>query len=121
MTYLGSNKLINICDGNSSFLEGSIPELKQIKASYFFANDHIEAWERGFHPAPKRQFVITLTGKLRFTVTNGDTFVIEPGVILIADDTLQKGHTWELIEGKEWSRIYIVLDEDADDCFQKKD
>ena len=112
-------KLIKLNNGNSSFLEGSIAELKHIKVDHFFTHTHIEGWELGTHVAPRHQFVITLKGKLKFTVTNGDTFIIEPGVILIANDLTGKGHTWEIIEGKEWHRIYIVPEEGADDCFEE--
>ena len=112
-------KLITKDNGDSSFLEGSIPELKHIKANYFFAHSHVEQWEVGAHTAPRHQFVITVKGKLRFTVTNGDTFIIEPGVILIADDLIGKGHTWEIIDGNEWHRIYIVPEPGTDEHFQK--
>lgn len=112
-------KLITINDTDSSFLEGSVPELQHIKVDYFFLHEHIEGWELSAHVAPRYQFVITLKGKLKFTVTNGDTFIIEPGVILIANDLVGKGHTWEIIEGKEWHRIYIVPETGGNDYFQE--
>jgi hypothetical protein len=111
-------KLISTASGDSSFLQGSIPELQNIQADHFLVSDQIEGWELGAHVAPRYQFVFTLKGKLKFTVTNGDTFIIEPGVILIANDLTGKGHTWEIIEGKEWHRVYIVPSEGADDFFQ---
>jgi hypothetical protein len=110
-------KLITINETDSFFLEGSVPELQHIKVDHFFIHTHIEGWELGAHVAPRYQFVITLKGKLKFTVTNGDTFIIEPGIILIANDLIGKGHTWEIIEGKEWHRIYIVPEPGADDHF----
>jgi quercetin dioxygenase-like cupin family protein len=61
--------------------------------------------------------VLTLKGKLRFTVSNGETFIIEPGIILIANDTKGVGHTWEIVDGNEWERIYIPLEEDVEDHF----
>lgn len=112
-------KLITLNNNDSSFLEGSVPELQHIKADYFFVHTHIEGWELGAHVAPRYQFVITLKGKLKFTVTNGDSFIIEPGVILIADDLTGKGHTWEIIDGKEWHRTYIVPEKGANDYFQE--
>lgn len=94
--------------------------MQYIKADHFFIHDNIEGWELGAHVAPRYQFVITLKGKLKFTVTNGDTFIIEPGIILIANDLTGKGHTWEIIEGKEWHRVYIVPATGADDHFLKE-
>ena len=61
--------------------------------------------------------MITLKGKLRFTVSNGETFIIETGIVLIANDTAGAGHTWEIVDGNEWERIYIPLDEGTDDYF----
>ena len=110
-------KLISINETDSSFVEGNIPELQHIKADHFFVSDKVEGWEIGAHVAPRYQFVITLKGKLKFTVTNGDSFIIEPGVILIANDLTGKGHTWEIIEGKEWQRVYIVPPTGVDDFF----
>lgn len=110
-------KLVTTDNSDSSFLEGSIPELQNIKADHFFVNDKIEGWELGPHVAPRYQFVITLKGKLKFTVTNGDSFIIEPGVLLIANDLTGKGHRWEIIDGGEWHRVYIVPPSSADDFF----
>jgi hypothetical protein len=110
-------KLININDTGSSFLEGSVPDLTHISASHFFSQSHIEMYELTAHPAPRYQFVITLKGKLKFTVTDGRSFILEPGILLIADDLKGKGHTWEILEGSEWQRVYIVLPEHAEDHF----
>ncbi len=112
-------KLITLDNGDSSFLEGSIPELQHIKADHFLIHTHVEGWEIGAHVAPRYQFVITIKGKLKFTVTNGDTFIIEPGIVLIADDLSGKGHTWEILEGTEWHRVYIVPETGADDYFME--
>jgi hypothetical protein len=110
-------KLINTDDDKCTFLKGSIPENLHIDAAHFFAHTHIEAYELSPHPAPRYQFVITLKGKLKFTVSNGSTFIIEPGIILVAKDLKGEGHTWEIIEGNEWHRIYIVPHADAEDHF----
>lgn len=111
-------KLININGTDSSFEEGTLPELAHINVNYFFVQTSIESYELSSHPAPRYQFVVTLKGTLKFTVTNGDSFIIEPGVILIAKDLVGKGHTWEITDGNEWHRIYIVPQQDADDYFK---
>jgi quercetin dioxygenase-like cupin family protein len=111
-------KLININGTDSSFQEGTVPEQKRINFNYSFFQTTIEAYEMVPHPAPRYQYVITLKGKLKFQVTNGDTFIIEPGIVLIANDLLGKGHTWEIMDGNEWHRIYLVLEPDAEDHFK---
>lgn len=114
-------KLININDTDSDFLEGTVPENVHINATHFFWQSHIDPYQLSAHPAPRFQYVITLKGKLRFTVTNGESFVIEPGVLLIANDLNGKGHTWQIIDGNEWERIYIVLPPGGDDLFKEKE
>jgi len=114
--YLKAIKLINIESGKCDFEIGSIPIRQHINASHFFAQTDV-LLQHSSHPAPRRQYVITIKGKLKFTVTNGNTFILEPGIILIAADTLGVGHTWEILDGAEWERIYIPLADDADDYF----
>ncbi|RYD78482.1 MAG: hypothetical protein EOP55_07015 [Sphingobacteriales bacterium] len=109
-------RLINIEGGKCDFETGKIPIRQHINANYFFAQTDISL-QKSPHPAPRRQFVITLKGKLKFTVTDGNTFILEPGIVLIANDIQGDGHTWEILDGNEWVRIYIPLEEDADDCF----
>ncbi|NII81652.1 MULTISPECIES: hypothetical protein [unclassified Pedobacter] len=111
-------RLINIEDNKCAFETGTIPIRQHINASYFFAQTDVSTLEKIPHPAPRRQYVITLKGKLQFTVSSGETFIIEPGVILIANDTAGEGHTWEVMEGNEWERIYIPLEGDTDDYFK---
>jgi quercetin dioxygenase-like cupin family protein len=104
---------------DSSFEEGFVPEMTPITATNFFIQKKIEKYETAPHTAPRYQYVITLKGKLKFTVTNGDTFVIEPGILLIANDLHGKGHTWEILDGDVWERVYIVLPPGEDDHFVK--
>ena len=115
--YLKAIRLINIEDDKCAFEKGIIPIRQHINANYFFAQTDVSTLEKIPHPAPRRQYVITLKGKLKFTVSNGETFIIEPGIVLIANDTAGEGHTWEIVDGNEWERIYIPLEEDSDDYF----
>ena len=45
-----------------------------------------------WHTAPEQQYVITLTGTLEFITRDGEKFVMRPGDVLIADDTIGSGH-----------------------------
>lgn len=114
--FLKAIRLINIKNDECSFEVGKIPVLKNINTSYFFAKNDISL-QHSIHPAPRKQYVITLKGKLKFSVTNGENFIVKPGIILIADDTKGPGHTWEIIDGNEWERIYIPINDDCDDYF----
>ncbi|SFA59941.1 hypothetical protein SAMN04488511_12438 [Pedobacter suwonensis] len=115
--YLKAIRLINIEGDKCAFEIGKVPIRQHINANYFFAQTDVSSLERIPHPAPRRQYVITLKGKLRFTVSNGETFIIEPGIILIANDIAGEGHTWEVVDGDEWERIYIPLEDSVEDYF----
>ncbi len=62
-----------------------------------------------WHDAPQRQYVITLAGTLEFTTRDGETFTVEPGVVLLAEDTAGTGHRWRLVDDRPWQRLYVQL------------
>ena len=62
-----------------------------------------------WHDAPARQFVITLSGTLDFQTREGKHFTLNPGDILLAEDTAGSGHSWRLTDNTSWRRAYIVL------------
>jgi hypothetical protein len=119
ITHIKTIRMYNLPDGSCTFQSGYLPNSTHIPAVGFFAQTQIEAYQKVAHPAPRRQFVVTLQGKLQFTVTNGDSFMVEPGILLIAEDTLGAGHTWLLLEGDAWHRLYIPIDEAVDTYFVK--
>ncbi len=49
-------------------------------------------------------------------MSSGETFLIEPGIILLAEDVEGKGHSWQFEEGETWERIYIPIT-DQDESF----
>jgi quercetin dioxygenase-like cupin family protein len=64
----------------------------------------------GWHRAPVRQYVITLSGTLEFETRLGDKFVLAPGIILLAEDTTGGGHKWHLTDDQPWRRVYVALE-----------
>ena len=71
------------------------------------------------HNAPIRQLVITLAGTLEFKTATGQTFIIHPGDILLAEDTTGTGHSWRLIDDNPWRRAYVILASGAAVPFRK--
>lgn len=67
-----------------------------------------------WHVAPVRQLVITLSGILDFFTRDGEHFILRPGEVLLAEDTVGGGHTWKLVDNQPWRRIYVVLGRDAE-------
>lgn len=122
-TYVKAVRLVNLPNGDCTFEMGKLETKVHMDASYFFAQTHVDAYEKVAHPAPRMQYVVTLRGKLKFKVSSGDTFTIEPGVILVAEDCKGKGHTWDLVDGDKWDRLYIAIPTGGDDHFiaDKKD
>ncbi|SNR39611.1 cupin domain-containing protein [Hymenobacter mucosus] len=100
-------RLFNTADGSCTFEVGTLPTGTPLHVSYFEGQNAIFDYQKKLHPAPRTQYVVTLRGKLRFTVSNGDTFILEPGIILLAEDTQGPGHYWDLIEGDTWERLYL--------------
>nr|WP_038922718.1 hypothetical protein [Dickeya dadantii] len=107
-------KLITSPDNHSTYLKGSIPVLEKIPSQKFWINNSVEEWEKNTHPAPRKQYVITLKGKLKFKVSDGATFILSPGTVLLAEDINGEGHSWELVESDEWVRVYIPMADNND-------
>lgn len=66
-----------------------------------------------WHTAPIRQLVITLSGTLDFQTREGKHFVLKPGDVLFAEDTVGTGHSWRLIDEAPWRRAYVILGPEA--------
>ncbi len=74
----------------------------------------------GWHSAPTRQLVITLSGTLDFVNRNNEHFIVYPGDVLLAEDLTGTGHSWKLVGSDPWLRAYIVLEPDAVVPFKAK-
>ncbi|HZO80910.1 MAG TPA: hypothetical protein VFB33_04375 [Candidatus Binataceae bacterium] len=64
-----------------------------------------------WHNAPRRQFVVNVTGSVEITVSDGDRRVFGPGTILLAEDLAGKGHTSRGLGGDERMSLFIPLKE----------
>lgn len=115
--FIPAVRLVNNPDGSCTFEKGRIPTLKHMNTTTFWMSNKTEEWEKNAHPAPRRQYVITLKGNIKFKVTDGSTFIIKPGIVLLAEDLKGKGHSWDMVKSKEWERLYIPIEENADDFF----
>lgn len=119
-TEIPAIRLLRDRNGESYFESGKIRTDFKIKSQDFWFATEIDLWQIGSHNAPQKQFVITLSGKLKFTTGDGLNFIVEPGIILLAEDIDGKGHQWEMIEGHEtWHRMYMPLIDDSETFFIK--
>jgi hypothetical protein len=62
-----------------------------------------------WHTAPRRQFVVNLTGEVEIEVSDGETRRFGPGSILLAEDTTGKGHISRGIGNDERRTLFIPL------------
>jgi quercetin dioxygenase-like cupin family protein len=105
-------------DRNSHFEEGVIeltagPRSDWLSGKLSVATISFQETASGgafaWHTAPVRQLVVTLSGTLDFQTRDGEHFLLHPGDILLAEDTVGSGHSWKLTDDSSWRRAYVVL------------
>ena len=63
-----------------------------------------------FHPAPRRQYVLYLTASVDLGVDDGSSTLMEPGDVLLAEDTTGRGHTSNIRQGgRPFSRTVFLV------------
>ena len=63
--------------------------------------------DMGFHPAPRRQYIVSLSGQVEVGLGGGEKRVFGAGDVMLADDTTGQGHTTRVV-GNE-PRVSIVI------------
>lgn len=66
-----------------------------------------------WHPASRRQLVVTLAGESEVELEDGRKIRLGPGTILLAEDTTGKGHISRAVAGKDRIALDIGLAEGA--------
>jgi hypothetical protein len=66
-----------------------------------------------WHPASKRQYVVTLSGESEVELDGGRKLRLGPGHILLAEDTTGQGHISRAVGSKDRISIFIALPADA--------
>ena len=64
-----------------------------------------------YHTAPRRPFVINLTGSVDVEVGDGTVRRIGPGEILLAEDTTGQGHISRAVNGEPRRCLFVPLDD----------
>jgi quercetin dioxygenase-like cupin family protein len=63
-----------------------------------------------FHPAPRRQYVITLQGEVEIGLGDGTVHRFGPGDVMLADDLTGKGHSTRVVGNVPRISVAIPLD-----------
>ena len=83
---------------------------EKIPATGVIFRENPATYDYDWHPAPARQFIIMLEGKVEITVGDGTARLFLPGDILLAEDTTGQGHRSRIPDGKPRKSIFITLD-----------
>jgi len=116
-------RLYTGADGKTKVEEFQVP-LKASKDRGTFLSDTVAATSVQFrrtdqdyfldwHPASKRQYVVTLSGESEVELADGRKIVLDPSHILLAEDTTGQGHISRAIGSKDRISIFIALPEDT--------
>ncbi len=62
-----------------------------------------------WHPAPRRQFVVTLAGEAEVEASDGEVRRIGPGTVMLAEDTTGKGHITRGVGAAERLSLFIPV------------
>ena len=85
---------------------GTISEMIAAKGVMFRqSGEYFINW----HNAPRRQFVVNLTGSVEIVASDGEKRRLGPGSILLAEDLTGKGHTSRGLGGEERISLFIPL------------
>jgi hypothetical protein len=60
-----------------------------------------------WHNAPQRQWVVTLQGKIKVSLRNGQSRRFGAGSIILADDLTGSGHATSVVSSQPWQCIYL--------------
>ncbi|HEY8121567.1 MAG TPA: hypothetical protein VII78_09635 [Myxococcota bacterium] len=107
-------------DGESHFeaLELELSDLgaigamsKPVAAKSILFRETGADYDLGFHNAPRRQFVIMLSGgRVELEVGSGEKRVLGPGDVLLAEDTTGRGHISRALDPEPRRSIFVALD-----------
>jgi quercetin dioxygenase-like cupin family protein len=110
-------RLYTDADGNSKVAKGSISGGELVRAESIHFKETPAHSSFDWHNAPAAQYVITLAGILEFTTMGGETFMIHPGDVLLAEDCIGSGHKWKLVNDEPWKRAYVVFEKGSNTHF----
>ncbi len=90
---------------------GKIGKLsKPQKATSVIFRETADDYNYDWHNALRKQYIIMLDAGVEIEVGDGTRRIINPGEILLAEDTTGHGHISRAINGKLRKSVFITLD-----------
>ncbi len=94
-------------DGQSHFEEIEV-EIGKLQPGEGITFRHAPPGQvQNWHPAPRRQYVITLSGQGEIEIGDGTKRRFGPGDIMLADDTTGRGHITRAVGDQP--RLYVMI------------
>ena len=62
-----------------------------------------------YHPAPRQQYVVTLSGQVEIETGDGTIRRFGPGDVMLAEDTTGRGHITRVVGGLPRHYLFIPL------------
>jgi hypothetical protein len=72
---------------------------------------NVKNYDLDYHPAPRRQFIVNLSGAVEITASDGEVRVFGPGSVMLAEDTTGKGHRSKAVSDDERRSLFIYWPE----------
>ena len=89
--------------GNVGKLSGVLPAkgiiFREVEPSY----------DWNFHPAPQKQYIILLDGKIEIETSCGEKRIFKAGEVLLVEDTTGKGHKTRNLQPEKRKSIFVTL------------
>lgn len=106
-------------DGESHFEDVDIPfkdtrhaeqRSDPINATSITFREARNEFKLDWHPAPRRQYLITLKGQVEITIGDGTRRLFGPGDIMLAEDTTGRGHISRVVGDEPRVSIVVTLE-----------
>jgi hypothetical protein len=94
-------------DGHSHFEEVEIEVGKLQPGDGILFRDEPPGKVQDWHPAPRRQYVVTLAGEAEIEISDGTKRRFGAGAIMLADDTTGRGHITRVVS--KTPRLYVQM------------
>ena len=94
---MGIYRLYSDDDGQSHLEELEIADHPGLSQAVAVSTITFREWESGhfidWHPAPRRQYIISVSGNIEIGLGDGTTHTFGPGDARLVEDLTGKGHT----------------------------